>query len=170
MFAYCNNNSVMYHDNEGNSAELPPIITKGLNLPASGGIPVEINGPIYYYAIKFDHGQLYEYWFDADGNLIWGRHHSDHNKPWKHDNPHDHQGGKDEKGNNTLVNGPQPVDEKYHAPKQNSSLTKSNETTKNIATGIVVGVVVYQVAKWALATISAPVTGGASYYVASVMP
>ena len=50
--------------------------------------------------------------------MIWGRHHSTHKQPWKHDNPHDHQGGKDKNGNNTLVGGPQKPNDKFQPPEQ----------------------------------------------------
>ena len=146
------------------------MIENGLNLPAKGGIPVIIDGTTYYYAIDIKNGELYEYWFDADGNLIWGRHHTAHKKPWKHDDPHDHKGGKDEKGNNTLVDGPQPVDEKFHGPNQLTHQRENDLNVGNVAASVAVGVVIYQIAKWTIVTLLAPVTGGGSYTVAVLTP
>ena len=170
MFVYCLNNPIIYVDNCGNIADCPPIIENGLNLPASGGVPVVIDGTTYYYASKYENGALYEYWFDANGNLIWGRHNTDHRKPWKHTNPHDHQGGKDDDGNNTLINGPQPVDDKFQAPDQSVYYKENENVMGYVAVTVVAGVAVYQLAKWAIATIFAPVTGGASYVVAAIAP
>lgn len=169
-FAYCLNNPILFLDKNGNRASLPPLVEGGLNLPASGGIPVVINGNTYYYAIDIQHGELYEYWFDANGDLIWGRHHSTHRKPWKHTNPHDHKGGKDKNGNNTLVDGPQPVDENFHGPNQSSYRRESKLDAGHVIVGVVASVAVYQIAKWALATILAPPTGGVSYAVAALAP
>ena len=160
----------MFYDSTGHISTPVPMITGGLNLPLTGGFPVEIGGITYYYAIDMQNGQLYEYWFDADGNLIWGRHHTDHNKPWKHTDPHDHQGGKDKNGNNTLVNGPQPVDNSFHAPEQSVSRSNDYDDIGYVVAGVAVGIVVYQVAKWALATFLAPVTGGGSYLFAGLTP
>jgi len=170
MIVYCLNNPVLLFDKLGYSASLVPMIENGLNLPAGGGIPVVINGTTYYYAIDIQHGELYEYWFDAEGNLIWGRHNTDHNKPWKHTDPHDHKGGKDEKGNNTLVDGPQPVDNNFHKPEKITAKKESRIDAKEVVTGAAVTVVIYQIAKWALATIFAPATGGGSYAFAAVTP
>jgi RHS repeat-associated protein len=170
MFAYCLNNPVLYVDYGGSKASLPPMVENGLNLPASGGIPIEINGTTYYYAIDVQNGQLYEYWFDVDGNLVHGRHHSDHNKPWKHEDPHDHKGGKDKNGNNTLVGGPQPVDEKFHGPDKSVYEPYNKQTAEYVVTGVALGYAVYQVAKWAIATFLAPTTGGGSYAFAALMP
>ena len=170
IFGYCLNNPVLYLDNSGNSASLPPMIENGLNLPAGGGIPVVIEGSIYYYAISVQNGQLYEYWFDINGNLAWGRHHTDHNKPWKHSDPHDHKGGKDKDGNNTLIDGPQPVNEKFQPPEQFASHREDSLNEGYIVAGIIAGVVVYQIAKWTIATVLAPATGGSSYAVAALAP
>ena len=171
MFAYCNNNPVIYYDACGSSTALPPMIENGLNLPASGGIPVEIDGTTYYYAIDIQNGELYEYWFDAEGNLIWGRHHSTHKQPWKHDNPHDHQGGKDKNGNNTLVGGPQKPNDKFQPPEQCSQANiNCSKALDDIAIGTAIGIVAYQIAKWAIATLLAPATGGGSYVAAGLAP
>ena len=173
IFAYCLNNPIKYLDASGDSASLPPMIENGLNLPSNGGLPVVINGITYYYAIEINNGELFEYWFDAEGNLIWGRHHSNHRTPWKHNNPHDHRGGKDKDGNNTLVGGPQPVDEKFHGPDQLSLQRQNNineKTVYGVGGGLFACVVVYQVAKWAIATIFAPATGGGSYVFAALTP
>ena len=164
----------MYLDSSGRSIVLPPVIQNGLNLPAGGGLPVVIDGNTYYYAIDIRNGELYEYWFDGNGNLVWGRHHSNHNKPWAHEKPHDHKGGKDKDGNNTLVGGPQSVDEKFQPPpKQNNDHLQYKAVNNDyieVAMGVAVGVVVYQAIKWAVATVLAPTTGCASFAVAALAP
>ncbi len=174
LFVYVSNNPILYLDSSGRSITLPPVIQNGLNLPAGGGLPVAIDGTNYYYAIDIHNGELYEYWFDVNGNLVWGRHHSFHNKPWAHKNPHDHKGGKDKEGNNTLVGGPQPVDEKFQPPpKQNNNLTIKKEVNNDhmkVAIGIAIGVVVYQAIKWTAATVLAPATGCASLAIAALAP
>ena len=119
MFAYCLNNPVKYVDVTGYSAVEPPMIENGLNLPASGGWPVVIDGELYYYAVKYNgSGELYEYWFNSNGDLVHVRHHSTHGHPKEHDNPHDHTGKKDKNGNNTENKKPEDVDETFQSPKQ----------------------------------------------------
>ena len=164
MYAYCLNNPILYRDETGHSAALPPMVENGLNLPSSGGWPVEIDGTIYYYATDIQNGQLYEYWFDVDGNLVWARHHSDHKQPHKHEDPHDHKGGKGKGGKNTLVGGPQEVNEKFQPPKRFSYADNPNDNTlDSVKSGVVTGIIVYHVAKWVAATLLAPLTGGGSY-------
>ena len=46
MFAYCVNNPISYRDILGARPVLLPHIVNGLNLPPSGGVPVNINGTI----------------------------------------------------------------------------------------------------------------------------
>ena len=168
MFAYCLNNPVVNLDRDGQIPSAVPVISSGLNLPPTGGLPVVIDGETFYYAIKYDHGDLHEYWFDSNGNLVWGRHHSDHRTPWKHDDPHDHQGGKDEKGNNTLVGGPKPVNSKFQPP-QNITVDNDEEAFVYAVAGVAVGILVYQGIKWVAAFALAPATGGGSLAVAMIM-
>ena len=172
MFAYCLNNPVLYWDNYGYHAELPPLVENGLNLPPSGGIPVVIDGVTYYYAVSYNSsGELYEYWFNANGDLVWARHHSNHRTPWKHDDPHDHKGGKDKNGKNTLDGGPQPIDDRYKTPDQLSNRqSHSNEALGYALAGVVAGVAIYQITKWTIATIFAPITGGGSFFAAALAP
>lgn len=119
MFAYCLNNPIVYVDSSGYRVTAVPFIENGLNLPAEGGIPVSIDGVTYYYAIYYNRGgELYEYWFDCDGNLIHVRHHSTHGNSGIHDDPHDHTGYRDDKGNNTHTKGPEPVDDNFKSPNQ----------------------------------------------------
>ena len=168
MFAYCLNNPVVYLDVTGCSVTTPPMITGGLNLPTGGGIPIVIDGQSYQYAISYNsNGELYEYWFDTDGNLVWIRHNSDHRTPWKHKNPHDHEGGKDNNGNNTLKSGPLPVDEKFKTPNDTS---RSNETSAfgELAGWALLGYGLYKLGKFAFATAIATPTGGLSYVWAAV--
>ncbi len=121
MFAYCLNNPVMYQDSNGQHAMVPPFVVNGLNLPPEGGIPVIIEGVLYYYATRFNSaGELYEFWFNANGDLVHVRHHSTHRTPSEHKNPHDHTGRRDDKGNNTQSKGPEPVDDKFQAPDKNT--------------------------------------------------
>ena len=166
MFAYCGNNPVLYLDSNGKRFILPPMIENGLNLPATGGKPVIINGITYQYAIEIKNGELYEYWFNESGDLVWARHHSDHRTPQKHSNPHDHKGSKDKNGNNTIIKGPLPVDKNFNSPQK----SQNNQTVEQVVTGLAASIVAYQLVKWALATFLAPLTGGVSYGVAAVTP
>ena len=147
-----------------------PLVENGLNLPPSGGIPVVIDGVTYYYAVSYNSsGELYEYWFNANGDLVWARHHSNHRTPWKHDDPHDHKGGKDKNGKNTLDGGPQPIDDRYKTPDQLSNRqSHSNEALGYALAGVVAGVAIYQITKWTIATIFAPITGGGSFFAAAL--
>ena len=80
----------------------------GLDLPDGCGVEVTIDGETYlYYYTTNSRGELYEYWYDTDGNLVWARHHSCHYSNSDHTNPHDHPGSKDDDGENTI--GPQQV-------------------------------------------------------------
>ena len=173
IFSYCKNNPIKYVDDCGHFAEIPPLVENGLNLPASGGVPVVIDGTTYYYAVGYSgSGALYEYWFDSEGNLVHARHHTNHNKPWNHDDPHDHPGGKDKDGNNT-IGGKQEVDEKFQPPKQYSNFASQKATATALeyaAVGLISGYAIYKVAKWTIATLLAPSTGGGSYAVAMLMP
>ena len=172
MFAYCNNNPIMYIDAAGCYAISVPTLAKGLNLPNGAGAPVEIGGEVlYYYSIVNRGGYLYEYWYDANGNLIWIRHHTDHNQPQKHENPHDHRGKKDKDGYNTEDSTPLPPNNKYHPPK-NVTIVPADlgKNVTTVATGVVVGYTLYQVIKWAVASVLAPETGGLSYAFAGLLP
>ena len=170
MFSYCNNNPVIYWDAEGTFPAEIPMIENGLNLPHSGGMPITIDGTTYYYAIDIQHGELYEYWFDGNGNLVWARHHSNHNKPWAHDDPHDHKGGKDKDGNNTLVTGPLPKNDHFKGPKEIENLISFEDKATSVVTVAAATVVIYQVAKWVLASLLAPPSGGTSYAFALLLP
>ena len=171
MFAYCLNNPVLYLDRLGTSAVVPPLIENGLNLPQSGGIPVVINGTTYYYAVSYNSsGELYEYWFDANGDLAHVRHHSTHGNEEHHENPHDHEGTKGKKGKNSIKKERLPVDDNFNSPLESTVPQKdySKEIMGNVTVGIVVGVAVYQLIKWGVATACAPATGGASYVIAAL--
>ena len=87
--------------------------------------------------------------------------------PWKHKNPHDHEGGKDNNGNNTLKSGPLPVDEKFKTPNDTS---RSNETSAfgELAGWALLGYGLYKLGKFAFATAIATPTGGLSYVWAAV--
>ncbi|MBE6946167.1 MAG: RHS repeat-associated core domain-containing protein [Ruminococcaceae bacterium] len=183
MFAYCNNNPVSRVDYSGydscshdnlHANELPIVfLGGGLNLPEGAGTLVEVAGELYYYWSTYYKGQLYEYWYNMNRELVWGRHHSDHSTPWYHSNPHDHIGAKDKKGNNTIVGGPQPVnsDFKSHVESNlgNNNFTSDNATNDALVV-ILVGVAAYEVAKWGVAVFLTPLTGGASLAVAGAMP
>ena len=109
---------------------MPPMIENGLNLPASGGWPVVIDGELYYYAVKYNgRGDLYEYWFNSNGDLVRVRHHSQHSDSGIHKNPHDHKGYRDEDGSNTESKKSEEVDERFQAPKQSSLELPSKEKT-----------------------------------------
>ena len=72
MFAYCGNNPIMYADSSGTQADGVVCKLSGLNLPSDGSASsVTIDGQLYYYVTRYNGaGDLYEYWYDADGNLI----------------------------------------------------------------------------------------------------
>lgn len=164
----------MYADSSGTQADGVVCKLSGLNLPSDGSASsVTIDGQLYYYVTRYNGaGDLYEYWYDADGNLIWARHHSDHKNPKLHKNPHDHEGTKDKKGNNTISKKAQEENEKFHSP-QNSVTVRQPSTEEIIevaAIGVCIGFCVYQATKWLTATLLAPVTGGTSYVVALVTP
>lgn len=160
MFAYCNNNPVMYKDHTGRRLQICPLC----------GSPYPYNELIYetdYNSI----GKLYEYWNDPNtGKHVWCRHHTTHGNPTKHTDPHDHEWKDDDNGNNK-PGPPLPPNPNYTAPGGSKSGDISHkETIGNAATLTLVCVVAYVGIKWILATIAAPVTGGGSLVVASITP
>ena len=172
MFTYCHNNPVKHYDPTGCYTITVPILTRGLNLPSGQGIPVELNGTTYYYySIVNRGGYLYEYWYDANGNLIWIRHHTDHNAPWAHTNPHDHKGSKDDNGYNTEETKPLPPNDDFQSPqKMESILPEISVGLGYVTAGVAIGFLVYQAVKWGGATLLAPVSGGTSYVIAAILP
>ena len=131
-----------------------------------------INGEsYYYYSVVQRGGYTYEYWYDANGNLIHVRHNTDHNQPWDHDDPHDHKGGKDKDGHNTIIKKPLKKDDNFKSPKEFTKF--QSYVGKNIGlavSGATVGYVAYQIIKWAAASVLAPSSGGLSYAAAGMLP
>lgn len=172
LFVYCKNNPVLYLDELGTSAMIPPLVENGLNLPVSGGLPVVINGTTYYYAVNYNSsGELYEYWFDSNGNLVRARHHSTHGNEKEHENPHDHEGTKGRNDKNSIKKKRLPVDDNFKSPLESADVQKNDnaEIIGNAAAGIIIGVAVYQIVKWSVASVLAAATGGASYLIASMV-
>ena len=172
MYVYCTNNPVCSFDPSGRYKITLPVLAKGLNLPVGQGTTVPINGETYYYySVVQRGGYTYEYWYDVNGNLVHVRHNTDHKQPWAHEDPHDHKGGKDKDGHNTIIKTPLPKDEDFHPPEKDmTGLTVSTGYGRDVAIGIVAGYTIYQVIKWAAATIAAPYSGGLSYGVAAALP
>lgn len=131
-----------------------------------------INGEAYYYySVVQRGGYTYEYWYDSGGNLIHIRHNTDHNQPWAHEDPHDHKGGKDKDGHNTIIKKPLKKDDNYKSPKEFSGFPSStSKSITGVATGAAVTYAIYQIIKWSAATIFAPSSGGLSYATAGLLP
>ena len=84
--------------------------------------------------------------------------------------PHDHSWEDDEDGHNK-PGPPLPPNPQFKAPNTDStSGTGIKKIVGGIAGTATVGVVVYLGAKWAVAAIFAPSTGGGSLIVASAIP
>lgn len=169
LFSYCKNNPTLYLDKLGTNPVVPPMVENGLNLPPQGGIPVVVNGVTYYYAIGYSPSdELYEYWFDSQGNLIRARHHSTHGNEKEHKSPHDHEGTKGKKGKNSIKKERLPVDEKFKSPQESLEIQKStaSEIFNKATAGIIIGFVSYQIVKWGIAYALAPWSGGTSLMIA----
>ena len=106
--------------------------------------------------------ELYEDWYDSDGNIIRIRHHSNHKNPKTHPkNPHDHRGKKDANGKPTIDHKGEDPDPNYKAPTadKNSSSAKTALAGVGAAGG---SYLVYRGIKLIVGIIAAPSTGGAS--------
>lgn len=103
-----------------------------------------------YYSTQ---GELYEYWYDAEDSLASVRHHSSHSNSKRHVNPYGHEGGKDDKGNNTESKKSYPVDPEFAPP------SYDNQNNNK-----------YEICKWGVAAFLAPCTGGGSFAVAILTP
>lgn len=172
MYIYCSNNPVLFMDPSGTYSVSVPILSKGLNLPAGKGTPVMIGGEAYYYySVVQRGGYTYEYWYDATGNLVHARHNTDHGQPKYHEDPHDHKGGKDKNGHNTIEKKPLKKDDHFIPPKELGQAMPSNgENVADIVAGASAAYIIYQVIKWVGATLLAPETGGFSYVGAGALP
>ena len=167
MFAYCNNNPISFLDAGGNKM----VSRLGLDLPPGEGVEIIIDGEtFYYYSETNTTGELYEYWYDSNGNLKWVRHHSNHGNPKKHNNPHDHTGTKDNNGENK-PGPPTDVNPKFTAPKRDNQSGHNNKDSVAGALGFAsAGFCVYVAVKWIVAALLAAPTGGGSLAVAGATP
>lgn len=134
-------------------------IIAGAVIPVKGGPP---NG---YLSGTNSQGELYEGWYDSNGDIEWSRHHSHHNNPKKHpDNPHDHPGIKDENGNPTLGK-QQKKNPDYEAPDSKTDEASESDGATNISNALIGASLVYLAyrgAKFLIGGLLAPSTGGAS--------
>ena len=171
MYAYCLSNPVRYVDYCGRFSGSPPVIGPGLTLPEGGGWEINIDGTVYYYTVSYNgNGELYEYWFDANGDLVWIRHHSTHGNGKHHEDPHDHRGGKDKDGKNTIGK-KEKRDDKFRPPEQFAGAPQGATSIwlKSIGVGIAL-FATYEIVKWGTAAAFAPITGGISFVIAGAAP
>ena len=127
-----------------------------------GGV-IPMTGTPNGYASGYNgSGELYEGWYDSDGNIIRVRHHSNHKNPKTHPkNPHDHRGKKDANGKPTIDHKGEDPDPNYKAP----TADKNSNSAKTALAGVGVtggSYLVYKVIKLIVGIIAAPSTGGAS--------
>ena len=123
------------------------------------GAVIPMKGPPNgYLSGKNGHGDLYEGWYDSEGNIERARHHSNHGNEKNHPkNPHDHKGTKDKNGNPTLDPKGEDPNPDYQAPE--------TETSTNFANALVGSLIVYGLYRGIKAIIgiaAAPSTGGLS--------
>ena len=123
------------------------------------GAVIPMKGPSNGYLTgKNGHGDLYEGWYDSEGNLERTRHHSNHGNEKTHPrNPHDHKIKKDKDGHLTLDPDAEDPNPDYQAPE--------TEISTNFANALVGSLVVYGLYRGIKAIIgiaAAPSTGGLS--------
>ena len=164
MFAYCNNNPVNMLDPAGMFAkflhEFLEKFTEWVTTPL---------GVLRYVTELTKKGELYEYWVDINDKVRWSRHHSNHGNSKEHTLvPHDHEWHDDDNGNNTQSKISKPPNPNFQAPNTNKNNT--SKLASEIAGAAVVGFVLYECAKWAIASFTAPLTGGGSLIAAGVTP
>ena len=127
-----------------------------------GAVPMR-GAPNGYASGYNGDGELYEAWYDTDGNIIRARHHSQHRNPKMHPkNPHDHRGTKDKNGNPTISHDSEDPDPNFKTPK---SANEDQNTENVIYGGASIGIavyVIYRITKTVVGIIAAPATGGAS--------
>ena len=137
----------------------------------------------YYYSKTNSQGELYEYWYDSNGNLVNVRHNSTHGERGR-TNPHDHKGYRTKEGHNTESRKAYPPDDDFKPPNSNdgsnssskpgnNSNNNSMQATKHAWAAIALPIIVYggyQLLKWGVATLLAPYTAGGSYIIAGATP
>ena len=191
MFAYCNNNAVLYNDKTGERINGPSFELVNDGGGSSGKTQdreTKIQRTSTYgcedwiasaanwstYDTQFTKkGEMFENWYDEDGNKIWSRHHSDHGNPKWHKNPHDHEWKVKEDGNREPGD-PLPPNPNFKSPTEtnvNRENGLSSVEKAGIAVGgIAIGYFIYEGVKWTIAAIATPATGGASLVVALATP
>ena len=111
----------------------------------------------------------FRYWVDSNGKVRWSRHHTNHGNSKTHPVvPHDHEWYDDDDGNNTENPKWQPPNSGFQAP--GSDNDKSTKIVAGVAGTVAVGYVIYVGAKWIIAALAAPATGGGSLIIAGVTP
>ena len=164
MFAYCGNNPVNMIDSIGTF----PKFTQEFVDALSDCVETTV-GTLLYIAEVNKKGFLKEYWVDSNGKVRWSRHHTNHGNSKEHPYvPHDHEWYDDDEGNNTQDPKGQPPNPGFQAPGSNND--NSTKVVAGVVGTVAIGYVVYVGAKWFIAAIAAPVTGGGSLVVAGVTP
>ena len=164
MFAYCLNNPVNMVDVTG---AFPKFLIEFIE-SCTEWVETAI-GTLLYITETTAKGELMEYWVDSNAKVHWSRHHTNHGNSKTHPVvPHDHEWYDDDDGNNTEDPKWQHPNPGFKAPK-----SKDDNSAKIVAGAIstaAIGYVIYTGAKWFIAAIAAPATGGGSLIVAGVTP
>ena len=123
------------------------------------GAVIPMQGPPNGYLSGHNgHGDLYESWYDSDGNVERVRHHSNHGNEKRHPkNPHDHKGIKDKNGKPTLSPEAEDPDPDYKSPESDVATNASNALS-----GVLAAYLLYKGIRLIGGLIAVPATGGAS--------
>ena len=164
MFTYCNNNPVNMVDPSGTMPKFLPEYLEEFTEWVETAV-----GTLLYVTEVNKKGYLFEYWVDNNGKVRWSRHHTNHGNSKKHPLvPHDHEWYDDDDGNNTEDPKWQPPNPGFQAP--GSDNDNSTKMVAGAVGTIAIGYVIYAGAKWIIAALAAPATGGGSLIVAGVTP
>ena len=164
MFVYCSNNSVNMIDPTGTMPKFLPEFLKEFSEWVETAL-----GTLLYVPIVDKKGYLLEYWVDSNGKVRWSRHHTNHGNSKRHPVvPHDHEWYDDDDGNNTEDSNWQPPNSGFQAP--NSGNDNSTKMVTGTVGTVAIGYVIYVGAKWIIAALTAPATGGGSLIVAGATP
>ena len=164
MFTYCNNNPVNMVDPSGTMPKFLPEYLEEFTEWVETAV-----GTLLYVTEVNKKGYLFEYWVDNNGKVRWSRHHTNHGNGKKHPLvPHDHEWYDDDDGNNTEDPKWQPPNPGFQAP--GSDNDNSTKMVAGAVGTIAMGYVIYAGAKWIIAALAAPATGGGSLIVAGVTP
>ena len=127
-----------------------------------GGVIPMTGTPNGYASGYNSSGELYEGWYDSDGNIIRMRHHSNHKNPKTHPkNPHDHRGKKDDNGRPTIDHRAEDPDPNFKAPESDESSDSAEMVLSGVG-AIGIAYVIYRGIKLIAGILAAPATGGAS--------